>query len=97
MKYDINVKIEKLNNDFWEKNELTLSADVEILDEDGDVKNEIFTPLLQIEYTEERTGFTDELMYDIEDFVEHQMILFLQQEYNLDVKYNNYCISFKWI
>lgn len=97
MKYDITVKIEKLNNDFWEKNELTLSADVEILDEDGDVKNEIFTPILQIKYTEERTGFTDELMYDIEDFVEHQMILFLQQEYNLDVEYNNYCISFKWI
>ena len=97
MKYDITVKIEKLNNDFWEKNELTLSADVEILDEDGDVKNEIFTPILQIEYTEERTGFTDELMYDIEEFVEHQMILFLQQEYNLDVEYNNYCISFKWI
>ena len=97
MKYDITVKIEKLNNDFWEKNELTLSADVEILDEDGDVKNEIFTPILQIEYTEERTGFTDELMYDIEDFVEHQMILFLQQEYNLDIEYNNYCISFKWI
>ena len=97
MKYDINVKIEKLNNDFWEKNELTLAADVEILDEDGDVKNEVFTPILQIEYTEERTGFTDELMYDIEDFVEHQMILFLQQEYNLDVEYNNYCISFKWI
>ena len=97
MKYDITVKIEKLNNDFWEKNELTLSADVEILDEDGDVKNEIFTPILQIEYTEERTGFTDELMYDIEDFVEHQMILFLQQEYNLDVEDNNYCISFKWI
>ena len=97
MKYDITVKIEKLNNDFWEKNELTLSADVEILDEDGDVKNEIFTPILQIEYTEERTGFTDELMYDIEEFVEHQMILFLQQEYNLDIEYNNYCISFKWI